>query len=209
MHTAAGVSTGQRATLSDGRVPCEILHVGPHSVEDPVLTARVHFPRQQDRARLGATRSYANIRVEIDVPGREGRQLRGDFGDAMFITGGLHVGGDLTCNDGDTSVCPWGNFVPVDRSRPRRTDPWEGQRWSLTLFSWSRAGAAQRYASWMMDSVTMGSLLDQGHTPGPLEVANTREPESAEPWADAEVDEHGVCRCLSSPRISGMSRSGR
>jgi len=63
-HTAAGVATGQRAILLDGRVPCEILHVGPRSVEDPVLTARVHFPRQQDRARLGATRSYSVAQLE-------------------------------------------------------------------------------------------------------------------------------------------------
>ena len=82
----------------------------------------------------------------------------------MYISGGLHVGGELAIEDQDgVPTATWGTLCSIDRHYGHVVEPWTGTFWSLTFFSDARSKCAQPYARLMIDSVADGTLvqLDQ------------------------------------------------
>jgi len=161
------------------------------------LAMREHFQRHNLRRLHGS--KLTNIRVNLGAQDSKPRTLASDFGEAVVISGGIHVGGQVE-REGRDKLSTWGRFVALDRSRPFQTEPWTGEYWSLTMFSWVKARSTQAYAMWMMDSVTLGNLIERQDQPD-LPVVNSSVDSEMEikhsdhkypPWQSRDVDEHGM-----------------
>jgi len=84
-----------------------------------------------NKNRVSGTK-LTNIKITIDVQDTKLRKITGDLGDAVVISGGTHVGGELEW--GGQSKTTWGQFKPLDRSRPHKWTPWTGEQWTMTMF---------------------------------------------------------------------------
>lgn len=143
-----------------------------------------------------------NVRVTIASADHRIRKHTHDLGEAICITGGIHVGGHIHTKEPDQEHITWGNPTSLDRRDGCGIGQWTGcQMWSLTYYSDYRNRQSQKFAIFMMDSVANGAIIGMNEKQEQSEVFRTEEDNEMSvdhtdhkypPWKDVKRDERGL-----------------